>query len=64
MPLEIPAPELGCCWVVHPFLFDIEEPQRVQLDWENTELRCVEPSVLVEYKTVPKLLDAFEAVSG
>ena len=64
VPLEIPAPELGCCWVVHPFLFDIEEPQRVQLDWENAELRWVEPSVLAEYKTVPKLLDAFEAVSG
>ncbi len=62
-PLEIPAPELGCCWVVHPFLFDIADPRRIMLDWENTELRWVEPGALADYRTVPKLLEAFEAVA-
>ena len=62
-PLEIPAPELGCCWVVHPFLFDVLDTQRLQLDWENTELCWIEPSALVDYKTVPKLQAAYDAAS-
>lgn len=64
VPLEIPAPELGCCWVVHPFLFDIEGPDRVRLDWENVELRWVLPSALVDYETVPMLREAYESACG
>jgi 8-oxo-dGTP pyrophosphatase MutT (NUDIX family) len=63
-PLEIPAPELGCCWVVHPFLFDIADPEQIRLDWENLELRWVAPSRLKEYETVPKLREAYMAVTG
>ena len=25
-PLEVPAPELGICWMVHPFLFELDDP--------------------------------------
>lgn len=63
-PLEIPAPELGACWVVHPFLFEIADPAHIQLDWENLELRWVEPTMLKEYETVPKLWEAYLAVAG
>lgn len=63
-PLEIPAPELGCCWVVYPFLFDIDAPDRIRLDWENLELRWVDPAMLREYETVPKLWEAYMAVAS
>ncbi len=63
-PLEVPAPELGCCWVVHPFLFEIEDPQSVRLDWENLELRWVAPAELSDYDTVPSLREAYLACSG
>jgi len=60
-PIEIEAPEQQCCWVVHPFLFEIDNPDQVRLDWENTELSWIEPSSLVDYKTVPMLQEAFNA---
>lgn len=60
-PLEVPAPEMGVCWVVHPFLFDIEGDASIRLDWENMELRWVEPGKLKEYSTVPALVEALES---
>jgi len=61
-PLEVPAPELETCWVVHPFLFEIDDPAAVRLDWENTELRWVTPAQLRELPTVPALAKALAAV--
>ena len=53
--LEIPAPEHHTCWVVHPFLFDIDNPDAVRLDWENTELAWITPDELTDLATVPAL---------
>ncbi|UCE88367.1 MAG: NUDIX pyrophosphatase [Pseudomonadota bacterium] len=53
--LEIPAPEHSTCWVVHPFLFDIDDPDAVRLDWENTELAWITPGELAGLTTVPAL---------
>ena len=63
-PLDVPAPELDTCWVVHPFLFDISDPGAVRLDWENIELRWVTPEQLCELPTVPALVEALSAVMG
>ena len=59
--LLVPAPELKRCWVVHPFLFDITDPERIRLDWENTELRWVAPEAIRDYPTVPKLAEALDS---
>ncbi|MEJ2344966.1 MAG: NUDIX pyrophosphatase [Gammaproteobacteria bacterium] len=58
--LTVEEPELGRCWVVHPFLFEVANPQSIRLDWENTELRWVEPQDLASYATVPRLADALQ----
>ena len=60
-PLEIPAPEHNRRWVVHPFLFDIDDPEAVQLDWESSSCAWVEPRRLDQYATVPMLAEALEA---
>ena len=60
VPLTVPAPELRTLWVVHPFLFEINDPRAIRLDWENTELRWVTPKQLEEYATVPRLTDALQ----
>jgi 8-oxo-dGTP pyrophosphatase MutT (NUDIX family) len=62
-PLEVPAPELGVCWRVYPFLFEIDDPARIRLDWENTELCWVRPPELAAMNTVPALAEALAAVS-
>jgi 8-oxo-dGTP pyrophosphatase MutT (NUDIX family) len=62
-PLEVPAPELGICWLVYPFLFEIDDPAGIRLDWENTELCWVRPPELAAMTTVPALAEALAAVS-
>lgn len=57
-PLEVPAPELGVLWVVHPFLFDIEDPNAIRLDWEHLELNWAAPEEIGDYTTVPSLAEA------
>ena len=62
-PLAVPAPELGICWLVYPFLFEVEDPGGIRLDWENTELRWVAPSELDGMPTVPALAETLASVS-
>lgn len=61
-PLEAPDEELGVRWIVHPFLFEIGDPAKVRLDWENTEARWISPAEIADLKTVPKLEEALERV--
>ena len=47
---------------VSPILFDAPS-RRVELNWENEEVRWVTPSDLARLETVPRLREAFDAVS-
>ncbi len=59
-PLEVPDEKLATCWVVHPFLFEIDDPEQVRLDWENRELRWVDPAEIADLSTVPQLAEALQ----
>jgi len=61
IPLEIPSPENNCCWIVHPFLFDIKNSFQIKLDWENDQFTWIEPKSISNYKTVPMLQEAYQA---
>ena len=50
------------CWRVHPFLFRVDEPDKIRLDWENTEMRWIRPDELVGLETVPALKETLERV--
>ncbi len=63
-PIEVPDPTLDTCWVVYPFLFDVDAPEQIRLDWENTELRWAAPEEIPELPTVPALAEAFARVSS
>ncbi|MFQ5993678.1 MAG: NUDIX domain-containing protein [Acidiferrobacterales bacterium] len=54
-PLDIPDPEHKVRWVVHPFLFQVKQPDAIRLDWENIEMRWIDPVELDHYPTVPAL---------
>ena len=49
-------------WVVHPYRWQIKDPQKIKIDWEHTEIRWIEPSHLSRYLTVPGLKKAWEKV--
>ena len=53
---------LGRHWVVHPFLFEVLAPDRVQTDWEAAAFQWAAPSAIAELETVPKLAEALETV--
>jgi ADP-ribose pyrophosphatase YjhB (NUDIX family) len=57
-PLEVHDYQQQMCWVVHPFLFEIDDREGVRLDWENTELRWVAPEQMHNFHTVPQLAEA------
>lgn len=59
----IPDEKSARIWCVHPFLCEVHDPSRITLDWENTELRWVDPREMKELDTVPGLWEVYERVS-
>jgi 8-oxo-dGTP diphosphatase len=61
-PLEVVDEQMGRKWIVHPFRFRVMKPEKIEMDWEHTELRWVDPEDIAKYETVPKLLETWERV--
>lgn len=61
-PLSVEDEELGTRWIVHPFLFQIKDPDRIKLDWEHKELKWIDPGDIDSYNTVPMLGETFDRV--
>lgn len=53
---------LGKRWVVHPYLFQVYDRNKVRIDWEHQQCRWVQPQDLVKYETVPLLQEALARV--
>lgn len=62
LPLEVIDETLGKIWVVHPFRFQVDNPEKIQIDWEHSEYRWIEPEEIKNYNTVPGLYSAWERV--
>lgn len=60
-PLRAYDEENSVVWIVHPYLFEADNPT-VRVDWEHVTTKWIEPSSLSEYETVPKLKETFERV--
>jgi ADP-ribose pyrophosphatase YjhB (NUDIX family) len=50
---------IGRHWYIHPFLFEVRNPDTIVLDWEATEMRWIAPSEFQDFETVPKLEEAY-----
>lgn len=61
-PLEVRDEKLGIKWLVHPYLFQVKNRDRVSIDWEHEEARWIEPGEMDDYPTVPKLKEALARV--
>lgn len=53
---------LGKSWIIHPFLFEVEDRQ-ITLNWEHCEARWVFPPELFALDTVPKLWTSYVKVA-
>jgi 8-oxo-dGTP pyrophosphatase MutT (NUDIX family) len=61
-PLPVQDTAQGNYWLVHPFLFLVTAPDRIQTDWEARESRWIEPSEVLALQTVPGLAAALALV--
>jgi 8-oxo-dGTP diphosphatase len=57
-PVDVADPEHNIRWIVHPFLFRVNRPDAIRLDWENVEMRWILPAEIDDYATVPGLKQA------
>ncbi|KYK28389.1 hypothetical protein AYK20_01405 [Thermoplasmatales archaeon SG8-52-1] len=42
-------------WEIYPFLFKINNKQKINIDWEHTDYRWILPSEIINFNTVPLL---------
>lgn len=62
-PIPVPDTEHGLNWMVHPYLFETDDPNGIRLDWEAAESRWVNPADLLTLPTVPALAAAYQQVA-
>jgi len=62
MALPVEDRAQGLSWVVHPFLFALDDPAAIRTDWEAADHAWVRPANLASYPTVPMLAEAFAHV--
>jgi 8-oxo-dGTP pyrophosphatase MutT (NUDIX family) len=61
-PLTIDDEGLDTRWIVHPFLFHVNAPEKVKIDWEHKEYTWIDPVDIDKYDTVPGLKNTLERV--
>jgi len=61
-PLSIEDERIGIKWVVHPYLFHIENRDKIKIDWEHKETKWIKPGEIANYQTVPKLKETLARV--
>ena len=59
-PLKVGATDVN--WVVHPYLFHIQDRNRIQIDWEHSEFRWIKPQEIDNYEVVPMLKEVLSSV--
>jgi 8-oxo-dGTP diphosphatase len=62
LPLTVEDPNIGVCWMVHPFLFRVENPAGLRLDREHTESRWFDSEEIPGLPTVPRLFEVLRRV--
>ncbi len=60
--LTVEDKELGVRWLVHPYLFHINDRHKIRTDWEHVESRWISPKDIVDFTTVPRLKDTLDSV--
>lgn len=62
-PINIVDENLETKWIVYPVLFKATKPEKIRIDWENTEISWLKPEDISNYNTVPGLARVIKAVT-
>jgi nicotinamide-nucleotide amidase len=61
-PIEITDRQLKTTWIVHPYLFHVDSPDNIKIDWEHRESKWISPEDIGKYPTVPELKKTLAAL--
>ncbi|MFC1968390.1 NUDIX domain-containing protein [Chloroflexota bacterium] len=61
-PLLFDDEDLKVRKVIYPYLFHIENRNRVKIDWEHRQLKWIKPEDIDKYDTMPKLKETLAQV--
>ncbi|MBS7631943.1 NUDIX pyrophosphatase [Candidatus Bathyarchaeota archaeon] len=62
IPLKVVDENINIIWIIHPFLFVVKNPEKIELDWEHIESRWIFPEQIKDVQTVPCLYEALQRV--
>lgn len=60
--LTVEDRELGVRWLVHPYLFHINDRRKIRTDWEHLESKWILPKDIGGFATVPRLKETLDSV--
>jgi PncC family amidohydrolase len=61
-PLNIFDHKLKKKWIIHPFLFHVNSPDKIVINWEHTELKWITTDELGKFHVLPGLKQTLEHV--
>lgn len=60
--LTVEDEDLGVRWLVHPYLFHINDRGKIRTDWEHLEARWISRRDIGDFATVPRLKETLDSV--
>jgi 8-oxo-dGTP diphosphatase len=60
--LTVEDEKLGVRWLVHPYLFHINDRRNIHTDWEHLETKWISPKDIGDFTTVPHLKETLHSV--
>jgi len=60
--LTVEDKKLNIRWLVHPYLFHINDRSKIRTDWEHLEIRWIAPEEIGDFATVPRLKETLDSV--
>ena len=61
-PLVFDDANLNLKKIIYPYLFHIENRNKIAIDWEHKQFKWIKPEDIDNYDTVPKLRETLEQV--
>ncbi len=61
-PLAVEDEQLGVRWIVHPYLFQVADRNKIRINWEHKEMKWIKPEEISEFQTVPRLEEVLARV--
>ena len=60
-PYQFTDDNIKITWIIFPILVELKTKPEIELDWEHTQYRWVNPERLPDYNTIPNLIKSYNS---